>query len=212
MFKDYDKGLLTDYNTLTNTTYEDYIKEKGCLLFRINNIKLKDIIRKEGNVLYLNENSYNLNNKNIYEVLLLILDNLETPAIEVVDYGKDSYEYLTNISALFLQDFTNILYITRRLTHSPIDYKSIQFLETAVGNNYELYDYDTFTLGNKFIPNYVENEKIFIESDNLIGNIISQYRGTNMNINFLREFPINNIQQISEFSEVDYARYIYKKL
>ena len=38
MFKDYDKGLLTDYNTLTNTTYEDYIKEKGCLLFRINNI------------------------------------------------------------------------------------------------------------------------------------------------------------------------------
>ena len=199
--------VLSDLNPLNNTTYRDYVDAKGCLLFTLKNIPEATIIEKRSNKLFINNEKCSLDNINIYQMLVLMLDNIPDLEIDVVDLNENR-NFLTEISALFIEDFITVKYVTRRLTHSPILLDNINSLIDSKNNKYTLISSIATDFDRKEIKLDFNENKIYVKSDNLIGKLICEYRANTLNVQFLREFPVSNIQQMIQFDARDYDYYL----
>ena len=140
-------------------------------------------------------------------MLVLMLDNVPELEIDVVDLNKNR-NFLTEISALFIEDFITVKYVTRRLTHSPILLDNINSLIDSKNNKYTLISSIATDFDRKEIKLDFNENKIYVKSDNLIGKLICEYRAKTFNVQFLREFPVSNIQQIIQFDTRDYDYYL----
>lgn len=191
--KKQNNTLISDFKDLVTYSYKDYIKVKSYPYLSINN-QSKNKISKKFNTLFINDKHFNLDSLSINDFITIIVDSLEDVEIDL--YEEHPLEYL-NSSALFLTDFDTNFSSKFYTTESIINLNLLENYIDEFNNKYvmkELSVYDEFW---QQLPYYRRTDSIRIASKTERYTIVCLYEAVELKINFLLEYPVSSLNQLT---------------
>lgn len=192
--------ILSSFNQIETVSYDKIVEEKSFLAFRLINIPESIFIEKRDNFIFINNFEYNISDMSIAEVFNLILESNGT--IEILYFTED-IDFISETSALFLQDFSSKKFIKTDIILSPIDMKIFKEHSDQYNNEYVLVDTKVFNFF-KAIPFKLEVDSLYLEDKGQSNYMLNEYRARELNIALLQEFPINDISDIYMYNSQSY--------
>lgn len=191
--KNQNNTLISDFKDVVTYSYKDYIKVKSYPYLSLDNI-LNNSISKKLNTLYINDKVFNLEMLSINDFTNLLFENLVD--LDITLYEEHSEEYL-NSSSLFLTDFNTNFSSKFHTTESIIDLKLIDTYKDEFNNKYVLKELSVYDEFLQELPYYRRETSIRIASKSERYTIICLYEATNLKVNFLLEYPISSLNQLT---------------
>lgn len=197
-----DSNILSTFNQIKKINYDVILEEKSFLSFRFINIPNNTYIEKRSNLLFINNDKYNIDDLSISEVFDLILNHVEE--LEILYFTKD-VDFILYTNSLFLQDFSTKKFIKTDIIFSPLNMKLFEEYIDDFNSEFILSSTRVF---NTFKPVSfnIENNILSIEDRSQSNYMINEYQAKELNISLLQEFPINNVCDVYMYNYQSYIK------
>lgn len=197
-----DSNILSTFNQIKKINYDVILEEKSFLSFRFINIPNNTYIEKRSNLLFINNDKYNIDDLSISEIFDLILNHVEE--LEILYFTKD-IDFILYTNSLFLQDFSTKKFIKTDIIFSPLNMELFQEHVDDFNSEFVLSNTRVFSTF-KPIPFNIENNILSIKNKSQYNYMINEYQAKELNISLLQEFPINNISDVYMYNYRSYLK------